>query len=65
MFRLFRASFASSTSNLIDISANCNIKVNSTEFFRSLCASDFSFNNNANLFYNVDSNVIFNNEILL
>ena len=63
MFRLFHVNFANSVSNLIDISVNYNMKVNSIEFFPSFCVSDFSFNNNVNLFCNIDSNVIFNDEI--
>ena len=65
MFRLFRVNFASFASNLIDISANCNTEVNSIEFSRSLCVSNFSFDDNINLFCNVDSNVIFNEEVFL
>ena len=63
MFRLFRVRFASSASNLIDTSANYNTKVSSIEFFRSFCVSDSSFDDSANLFCNVDSNVIFSDEI--
>ena len=62
IFRLFRVSFASSTSDLIDISASCNMRVSSTESSRSLYVSDSSFDDNVNLFCNVDSNVIFSNE---
>ena len=63
MFRLFRVSFASSVLNLIDISVNYNTKVSSIEFFRSLCVSDFSFDDNINLFCNVDNNVIFSDKV--
>ena len=65
MFRLFRASFASFASDLIDISVNYNTKVNSTEFFCSLHVSDSLSDDNINLFCNVDSNVIFNDEFFL
>ena len=65
MFRLFRASFASSVSNLINTFANYNTKVSSTEFFRSFCVNDFSLDDNANLFCNVDNNVIFSDETFL
>ena len=64
IFRLFRVNFASFASNLIDISVNYNTKINSTEFYRSLCVSDSSRDNNVNLFYNIDNNIIFNDEIL-
>ena len=63
MSRLFRVSFASFALNLIDTSVNCNTKISSTEFFRPLYISDFSSDDNVNLFCNVDSNVIFNDEI--
>ena len=64
MFRLFRVSFASSALNLIDTPASCNTRVSSIEFSRPLCVNDSSSDDNVNLFYNVDSNVIFNDEIL-
>ena len=63
--RLFRISFASFVSNLIDIFVNCNTKTSLIEFFRSFCFSDFSFDDNINLFYNVDNNEIFNDKIFL
>ena len=63
--RLFRVSSTSSASILIDISVNYNTKINLIVFFRSLCVSDFSFNDNVNLFYNVDNNLIFNDKIFL
>ena len=43
MFRLFHVSFTSFASNLINISANYNIKINSTKFFRSFYVNDFLF----------------------
>ena len=60
---LLRISFTSSVSNLINIFANCNIKFNSIEFSRPLCINDSSLDDDINLFYNVNSNVIFNDEI--
>ena len=63
--RLFQISFASFASNSIKISVNYNIKINSIEFFCSFCVSDSSFDDSANLFYNVNNDVIFNNKILL
>ena len=63
VFRLFRVSSTSFTLILINIFINYNTKINSIEFFRSLCVNDSSFNNNINLFYNVNNNLIFNDEI--
>ena len=65
MFRLFHVSFASSASNLIDTSVNYNTKVSLTEFSRPFCVSDSSLDDSANLFCNVNSNVIFSDEIFL
>ena len=63
IFRLFRVSSTSFASILIDTSVNCNTEVSSTEFFRSFYVSDSSSDDNVNLFCNVDSNLIFNDEI--
>ena len=63
VFRLFRVNFANFASILIDICVNYNIKVNLIEFPRSFCVNDFSFNDNINLFYNINNNLIFNNKI--
>ena len=60
IFRPFRANFTSSTSNLIDISVNCNTRIDSTEFFCSLYVDDSSSDDSVNIFCNVNSNMIFN-----
>ena len=64
IFYLFRVSSTSSALILIDIFVNYNTKVNLIEFFRSFCVNDFSFDDNVNLFYNIDNNFVFNDEIL-
>ena len=65
IFCLFRVNFANSASILIDILVNCNIKINLIKFFRSFCVNDSSSDDNVNLFYNVNNNFIFNDEIFL
>ena len=62
MFRLFRISFANFASNLINISVNYNTKINLIKFLYLLCVNNSSFDDNVDLFYNVDNNVIFNDE---
>ena len=62
IFHLFGVNFMNSASILINISVNYNTKINSIKFFRLLCVNDFSFNNNINLFYNIDNNLIFNDK---
>ena len=57
IFYLFRISLISFALMLINISINCNIKINSTEFFQSLYVNDFMFDDNVNLFCNADSNL--------
>ena len=63
IFHLFRVNFMNFASILIDISVNYNIRISLIEFFRSFCVSDFSLDDNVNLFYNIDNNLIFNDEI--
>ena len=63
--RLFRVNLMNFVSILIDTSVNYNTKVNLIEFFHLFCVNDFSFDNSVNLFYNVDNNFIFNNEVFL
>ena len=63
--RLSRVSFSNFTLNLIDTSVNCNTKINLIKFSHPFCVNDFSFDDNVNLFYNINSNVIFNNKISL
>ena len=65
IFYLFRVSLINFTLILIDIFVNYNTKINLIEFFRLLCVNNFLFNNNVNLFYNVDNNFLFYNEIFL
>ena len=67
IFILFadNVSSTSFTSILINISADYKTKVSSTKFFHLLCVRNFSFNNNVNLFCNVDNNFMFNVEIFL
>ena len=65
IFRLFCLSFASFALKLIDIFINYNINVNLTKFFRSFRVINFLFDDNVNLFCNVNSNIIFNDEIFL
>ena len=65
IFRLFRVSLTNFASTLIDIFVNCNMKINLIEFFYSFCVNDFSFDDNINLFCNVNNNFVFNDEILL
>ena len=65
IFHLFRVNFINFASILIDIFVNYNTRINLIEFFRSFYISNFSFDDNVNLFCNVDNNLIFNDEILL
>ena len=65
IFRLFYVNLMNFASILINTSANYNTKVSLTEFFRLFCISNFSFNDNVNLFCNIDNNFVFNVEIFL
>ena len=63
IFRLFRVSFTSFASILIDIFVNYDTKINLIKFFRSFYINEFSFDDSVNLFYNINNNFIFNDEI--
>ena len=63
IFHLFRINFTNSASILIDIFINCNIKINLIKFFCSFCVNNSLFNDNINLFCNVNNNFVFNNKI--
>ena len=63
IFRLFRVNFMNFASILINIFINYNTKINLIEFSRSLCVNNSLFDDNVNLFCNVDNNLIFNDEI--
>ena len=65
IFRLFYVSLISFAKILINIPVKNNMKINSIQLSRLFCVSNSSFNNNVNLFYNINSNLIFNVEIFL
>ena len=63
IFRLFRVNSMNFILILIDIFVNYNTKINSIKFSCLFYVDDFLFNDNVNLFCNVDNNFVFNDKI--
>ena len=56
IFRLFRVSFMNFALILINTFVNYNTKVNSNEIFHLFCVNDSLFDDNVDLFCNINNN---------